>query len=62
MFTLNPGGGVAGGGKSGGAVSQLTQNLWFFGQLSVYFLVLRGAFVFFSARDDRLHHHQHHSN
>jgi hypothetical protein len=46
MFVLNPGGG------EGGAPSQLSQNLWFFGQLSVYFVAIRGAYLFFSGRED----------
>jgi hypothetical protein len=50
MFALNPGGSGAGGGKSGD--SQLRQNLWFWGQLGVYFCLVRGAFVFFSGREE----------
>jgi hypothetical protein len=49
MFALNPGGG---GGKDA-APSQSRQNLWFFGQLGLYFTAIRGAFIFFSGREDR---------
>ena len=46
MFVLNPGGG------DGGAPSQLRQNLWFFGQLGLYFVALRGAYLFFAGREE----------
>jgi hypothetical protein len=49
MFVLNPGG--DGSGKGGGAPSQFRQNLQFFGKLGVFFVALRGAFVFFSGRE-----------
>jgi hypothetical protein len=49
MFVLNPGGD---GGKAG-APSQLRQNLQFFGKLGVFFVAVRGAFVFFSGREER---------
>jgi len=52
MFVLYPDG--KGGGGGSGSSSQLTQNLWFFGQLGVYFGALRMAFVFFSGRDKAL--------
>lgn len=48
MFVLNPG-----GGGDGGSSSQFRQNLWFFGQLGLYFVALRGAFLFFSGREDQ---------
>lgn len=51
MFTLNPGGGGGKGGK--GRESPLQQNLWFFGQLGLYFLVLRGAFHFMAGSEER---------
>jgi len=46
MFVLNPSGGDV------GAPSQSRQNLWFFGQLSLYFIALRGAYLFFSGREE----------
>jgi hypothetical protein len=49
MFALNPGGG--GSGKDG-APSQARQNLWFFGQLGLYFAAIRGAYIFFSGREE----------
>jgi hypothetical protein len=48
MFALNPGGGA---GAKDGAPSQSRQNLWFFGQLGLYFAAIRGAYVFFSSRE-----------
>jgi hypothetical protein len=50
MFVLNPGGGGAGGEK---VISPAKQQLWFFGQLGLYFVALRGAFFFFAAREER---------
>lgn len=49
MFTLNPGGN--GAGKS--ADSQLSQSLWFFGKLGLYFCVIRGAFLYFAGPEER---------
>lgn len=48
MFVLNPNG-VGGAG----AVSPGRQKFWFFARLGVYFVALRGTFVFFSGREDR---------
>jgi hypothetical protein len=45
MFALNP----SGSGKEQ-PPSQFRQNLWFFGQLGLYFFLVRGAHVFFSTR------------
>jgi len=52
MFVLNPGGG---GGKagSGGSTSEFREKLWFFGQLGLYFVVVRGAYAYFSGRIER---------
>lgn len=52
MFVLNPGGDGSGKGGGGGAPSQFRQNLQFFGKLGVFFVALRGAFVFFSGREE----------
>jgi hypothetical protein len=49
MFVLQPGGQAA----SGGAPSQLRQNLWFFGKLGLYFGAIRVAFVFMSGREQQ---------
>jgi len=51
MFVLNPKGGGLGGAEGGAGAGTLNLNLWFFGQLGAYFLILRGAHVFFAARD-----------
>lgn len=48
MFVLNPGGHNNSGGSS--SSSSWRQNLWFFGQLGLYFAILRGSFWFMSAR------------
>jgi hypothetical protein len=50
MFVLNPGGGAdsSNGGKG-------RQQLWFFTQLGLYFVALRGVYIFFSSREDRSH-------
>lgn len=48
MFVLNPGG--SGAGDKDGSYSQTRQNLWFFGQLGLYFGALRIAYLFFSSR------------
>jgi hypothetical protein len=49
MFVLNPGGGGANDGES----SQTRLNLRFFGQLGLYFAVIRGAYVFFASRENK---------
>lgn len=51
MFVLNPAGGGSGGGQKG--ISPGKQQFWFFGQLGLYFAALRGAYMFFSAREER---------
>jgi hypothetical protein len=51
MFVLNPGGS---GSSTGGSGSDLSQKLWFFGKLGLYFGAVRLAFVFMSERDARL--------
>jgi hypothetical protein len=51
MFALNPGG--DGSGADAGSKSAGKQKLWFFGQLGLYFAVLRGAYVFFASREDK---------
>jgi len=51
MFVLNPGG--SGSGAKGGASSVLSQNVWFFGQLALYFAVLRGAFWYMAGPEER---------
>jgi hypothetical protein len=52
MFTLNPGGGGAGGGGSRADRSADRQEqLWNFGQLAVYFGLLRGVYWFFAYRE-----------
>jgi hypothetical protein len=52
MFTLNPGGGGAGGGGSRADRSADRQEqLWNFGQLTVYFGLLRGVYWFFAYRE-----------
>jgi len=48
MFVLNPSGN---GGRDGSGSSQLRQNLWFFGQLGIYFCIIRGAYIFFAGRE-----------
>jgi hypothetical protein len=50
MFVLNPGGSRGGGGKE---LSPVRQQLMFFGNLAIYFVVIRGAYLFFSAREER---------
>jgi hypothetical protein len=45
MFVLNPGGG------SGSANSKGRQQLWYFAQLGLYFVTLRGVYLFFNARE-----------
>ena len=52
MFVLNPGG-QGGSGGGGGVVSQFRQNIWFFGQLGLYFTAIRFAFVFMSGREEQ---------
>jgi hypothetical protein len=47
MFVLNPG-----GGGSGSANSKGRQQLWYFTQLGLYFLTLRGVYLFFDAREN----------
>jgi hypothetical protein len=51
MFALNPGGSGAGGSKSGN--SQARQTFYFFGQLGLYFAVIRGAFYFCAGPEER---------
>ena len=52
MFVLGPKGPGGSGSASGGSSEVFGQNLWFFGQLGVYFLLLRGAYVFFAGREE----------
>lgn len=49
MFVLNPGSG--GGGKiaPGGSSNEFREKLWFFGQLGVYFAIVRGVYIFFNS-------------
>jgi len=51
MFVLNPG--ANGGGKIGPAASELSEKLWFFGRLGIYFALVRGAYIFFSGRIEK---------
>lgn len=53
MFVLNPKGGGLGGPAGGEVGGTLSTNLWFFGQLGVYSLILRGAHVFFASREQK---------
>jgi hypothetical protein len=46
MFALNPGG-------KGESASENRQSLWFWGQLGAFFIVVRGAFLFLSSRDEK---------
>ena len=50
MFVLNPGGG--GGSSSGSGSSSNQKVLWYFAQLGLYFVTLRGAYLFFDAREN----------
>lgn len=50
MFTLNPSSGGSGGGATGGSSARKEQ-LWYFGQLVVYFGLLHGVYMFFAARE-----------
>jgi hypothetical protein len=53
MFVLNPGAAGKDGGGSGDPASPLQQNIYFFGQLSVYFVLVRSAYFFFSSREQQ---------
>lgn len=48
MFVLNPGGGTGG---AGGGSGDMSQKLWFFGKLGLYFGALRVAFLVMDSRD-----------
>jgi hypothetical protein len=53
MFTLNPGAG-GGGGAMGGSADRSAdrqEQLWNFGQLAVYFGLLRGVYLLFAYRE-----------
>jgi hypothetical protein len=55
MFTLNPGAGGGGGaGGMGGSADRSAdrqEQLWNFGQLAVYFGLLRGVYLVFAYRE-----------
>jgi len=48
MFVLNPSSRES---RSGGGAN--SDKIWFFGQLGVYFIILRGAFWFLASPEDR---------
>ena len=48
MFVLNPGG----SGGSSGSGSSNNKVLWYFTQLGLYFVTLRGVYLFFNAREN----------
>jgi hypothetical protein len=51
MFVLNPGG--SGGSSGSGSGSSNSQKvLWYFAQLGLYFVTLRGVYLFFNAREN----------
>lgn len=49
MFVLNPG---SSGGSSGSGSSNSQKVLWYFTQLGLYFVTLRGVYLFFNAREN----------
>jgi hypothetical protein len=49
MFVLNPG---ASGSKGAGGGDRQTL-VWFWGQLAIYFVAIRGAYLFFSRDEQR---------
>lgn len=51
MFTLQPGGSDSNG--NGNNKGWNNPQVWFWGQLTVYFVVLRGAFWFMAGPDER---------
>jgi len=51
MFVLNPGGNSGARGVSG---SDLSEKIWFFGKLGIYFAAVRLAFVYMSDRDAKV--------
>lgn len=52
MFVLNPGG--SGGSSGSGSGSSNSQKvLWYFAQLGLYFVTLRGVYLFFDARESK---------
>ena len=52
MFVLGPKGPGGSGGSGGGTGEVVSQNIWHFGQLSIYFLLLRGAYLYFAGREE----------